>query len=85
MEQGFLSLDFTSRGYILMACIWGIAGLFGGVLAYHQKRNAPFWFIVCLLVPMALFFLAGRHARIEDRKTKKEKLEQAPDTPNDAS
>lgn len=68
-----MELDFTPRGYLIMAAIWFGAGCIGGILAYRQGRNVPLWFTLCLVAPIALFFLAGDHARLEARKDAAEK------------
>lgn len=73
METDVLALDFTLKGYIIMFSILVFAGFYGACLAYRQKRNVIFWFVLCACVPMCLFFLAGCHSQEEDRKTKAER------------
>ncbi|MFI3272842.1 MAG: hypothetical protein R3Y11_12210 [Pseudomonadota bacterium] len=73
METDVLALDFTFKGYLIMFSILAFAGFYGACLAYRQKRNVIFWFVLCTCVPMCLFFLAGCHSQEEDRKTKAER------------
>lgn len=65
-----MELDFTQKGYMIMSAIWFGAGCMGGILAARQKRNILLWFLLCLAAPVALFFLAGGHARLEAAKDK---------------
>ena len=67
-----MELDFTQKGYWIMSAIWFGAGCMGGILAARQKRNVLLWFILCLAAPVALFFLAGNHARLEAARDKAE-------------
>ncbi len=67
-----MELDFTQKGYWIMSAIWFGAGCMGGILAARQKRNVLLWFTLCLAAPVALFFLAGDHARLEAAKDKAE-------------
>lgn len=65
-----LELDFTTSGYVYMALIWAGAGIGAAVLARRQGRNPLLWCVVCLIAPIALFYLAGEHSGREDARTK---------------
>lgn len=60
-----MELDFTAKGYWIMAAIWAGAGCMGGLLAMRQKRRVLLWTLLCTAAPLALFFLAGDYARHE--------------------
>lgn len=61
-----LELDFTTSGYVYMALIWVCAGIAAAVLAHKQGRNPLLWGAVCLVAPIALFYLAGAYGGRED-------------------
>jgi hypothetical protein len=75
-----LELDFTTSGYVYMALIWACAGIGAMMLARRQGRNPLLWGVVCLIAPIALFYLAGEHGgRVDARdKAERDKAERAP-------
>ncbi|BFR47723.1 hypothetical protein RVX_R07840 [Nitratidesulfovibrio sp. HK-II] len=68
-----LELDFTTSGYIYMALIWACAGIGAAVLARRQGRNPLLWCAICLVAPIALFYLAGEHSGREDARARTER------------
>ncbi len=57
-----LTLDFTTKGYIIMLLIWGMAGVMGAALAHKKSRSPFFWGTLCLVAPIALFAIGGMRA-----------------------
>jgi hypothetical protein len=70
-----LELDFTTSGYIYMALIWACAGIGAAVLARRQGRNPLLWCAICLVAPIALFYLAGEHSGREDARARTERAQ----------
>lgn len=57
-----LELDFTAKGYVIMGLIWGVAGVYGALLARKKRRNPILWGFLCLAAPIALFAIGGMRA-----------------------